>query len=60
MAVDPRLLEILACPLCKTGVTPTPDGKALLCHSCSRRYPIVDDIPIMLVEEATLVSEDRP
>jgi len=59
MTVDPRLLEILACPLCKTEVVLTPDGAGLLCRSCRRRYPIVDDIPIMLVEEATVQSEDR-
>ncbi len=60
MAVDPRLLEILACPLCKTEVKLTPDGTGLACRSCRRRYPIVDDIPIMLVEEATVLPEDRP
>ncbi|MBI1951251.1 MAG: Trm112 family protein [Acidobacteria bacterium] len=60
MAVDPRLLEILACPLCKTEVKLTPDGTGLVCRSCRRRYPIVDDIPIMLVEEATIPPEDRP
>ena len=60
MAVDPRLLEILACPLCKTEVELTPDGTGLVCRSCRRRYPIVDDIPIMLVEEATILPEDRP
>ena len=60
MAIDPKLLEILACPLCKTEVTITPDRTGLLCRSCRRRYPIVDDIPIMLVEEATILPEDRP
>ena len=60
MALDPRLLEILACPLCKTEVSLTPDGTGLVCRSCRRRYPIVDDIPIMLVEEATILPEDRP
>ncbi len=60
MAVDPRLLEMLACPLCKTEVKLTPDGTGLVCGSCRRRYPIVDDIPIMLVEEATILPGDRP
>ena len=58
--MDPRLLEILACPLCKTEVILTADGTGLVCRSCRRRYPIVDDIPIMLVEEATVLPEDRP
>jgi uncharacterized protein len=60
LALDPKLLEILACPECKTGVTPTADGRALVCGSCRRRYPVVDDIPVMLVEEASLPGEDRP
>jgi uncharacterized protein YbaR (Trm112 family) len=60
MPVDPQLLEVLACPMCKTEVTLTPDGTGLVCHSCRRRYAIVDDIPIMLVEEATVLPEDAP
>jgi uncharacterized protein YbaR (Trm112 family) len=60
VALDPKLLEILACPLCKTEVRPTPDGKGLVCGSCRRRYPVVDDIPIMLVEEAIVEEEGRP
>lgn len=54
MAVDSKLLEILACPACKTEVRPTPDGQGLVCGTCRRRYPIVDDIPVMLIDEATL------
>ena len=38
---------------------PTPDGVALRCVSCGRRYAIVDDIPVMLVEEATIEPEGR-
>lgn len=60
MAVDPKLLEILACPLCKTEVRLAADGTGLVCRSCRRRYPIVDDIPVMLVEEASIEPEDRP
>jgi uncharacterized protein YbaR (Trm112 family) len=54
MTVDPELLEILACPVCKTKVELTADGAGLRCNSCRRTYPIRDDIPIMLPEEATL------
>lgn len=54
MPVDPKLLEVLACPVCKTGVQPTPDGAGLLCATCHRRFPVVDDIPIMLIEEAAI------
>lgn len=59
MALDPRLLEILACPLCKTDVKLTADGKGLKCVSCHRVYPIRDDIPVMLIDEAS-IEPDRP
>ena len=48
--IDKELLEILACPLCKTEVKL--EGEKIVCSRCGRRYPIKDDIPIMLVEEA--------
>ena len=44
------LLEILACPVCKTDIRLENDK--IVCTKCGRRYPIKDDIPIMLVEEA--------
>jgi uncharacterized protein YbaR (Trm112 family) len=58
MSIDPKLLEILACPICKTEVRLTADGQGLLCRSCRRRYAIVDDIPIMLAEEASIEPEE--
>lgn len=54
MTIDKELLEILACPLCKEEVQPTPDGNGLKCIRCGRVYPIRDGIPVMLVEEATI------
>ena len=54
MAVDPELLEILACPHCKTPVTLVKNGTALKCDTCKRVYPIKDDIPVMLIDEATI------
>ena len=54
MAVDPALLEILVCPECKTPVTLVKNGTALKCERCRRVYPIKDDIPVMLVDEATI------
>ena len=47
MAVDPELLEILACPNCKTKVELIKGGTALKCPQCRRVYPIKDDIPVM-------------
>ncbi len=51
--VDPRLLEILVCPRCK-GELEYETGKEerLVCHSCSVAFPVKDDIPVMLMEEA--------
>jgi len=54
MPVDPELLAILACPECKTPVTPGKDGAALKCERCKRVYPVKDDIPVMLLDEATI------
>ena len=53
MAIHPDLLEILACPVCKTPVEPV-KGDGLRCQQCKRVYPVRDDIPIMLPEEATI------
>ncbi|MBI2885052.1 MAG: Trm112 family protein [Candidatus Omnitrophica bacterium] len=48
--IDPTLLEILACPACKTPLTL--EGERLACGSCGRRYPVRDGIPVLLVDEA--------
>ncbi len=54
MPIDAELLEILACPACKTPVVLVKDGAALKCERCRRVYPIKDDIPVMLLDEATV------
>jgi uncharacterized protein YbaR (Trm112 family) len=56
MPVPPELIEILRCPKCKSTVELKPDGSALKCTNaeCSLVYPIKDDIPVMLIEEATV------
>jgi len=54
MAVHPDLLEVLACPNCKTPVTLVKDGTAVKCNTCKRVYAIKDDIPVMLIDEATI------
>ena len=48
--IDPEFLSLLACPVCKTAVTQ--EGEWLRCAQCGRRYPIRNEIPVMLVEEA--------
>ena len=52
MAIHKELLEILACPKCKGDVVLTEPQDALVCEACKLRYPIKDDIPIMLIDEA--------
>jgi uncharacterized protein len=54
MPIDPELLAILACPACKAEVVLVKDGTALKCATCHRVYPIKDDIPVMLIDEATI------
>lgn len=52
MAVNQELLGILACPQCKGSLRLEASPEALCCDSCKLRYPIRDDIPIMLIDEA--------
>ena len=57
MAVSKELLDLLVCPQCKTPVKMTADAKGLKCATCHRVYPVRDDIPIMLVDEARVEKE---
>ncbi|MFN0088454.1 MAG: Trm112 family protein [Blastocatellia bacterium] len=57
MEMSPEFLEILRCPACRERIEPAADGSALKCVSCRRVYPIRDDIPILIVEEATIEEE---
>jgi uncharacterized protein YbaR (Trm112 family) len=52
MALDKELLEILACPKCKGDLEYKENEQVLECAACRLRYPIKDDIPIMLIDEA--------
>ncbi len=54
--IDQKLLEILACPLCKTEVKlQQKNGQEyLVCVQCKRMYPIRENIPVMLIEEAVI------
>jgi len=48
--IDPQLLNILACPDCKSDVE-VKDGK-IVCVKCGKKYPIRDGVPVMLIDEA--------
>ena len=52
MPIDKELLAILACPKCKGDIKLTDKGDGLVCQACKLMYPIKDDIPVMLVDEA--------
>jgi len=52
MAISQELLEILACPKCKGDVRLTDKQDGLVCNACKLMYPIKDDIPVMLIDEA--------
>ena len=54
MAISPELLEILRCPQCKSKVEIKPDQSGLKCTQCKRVYPVRDDIPVMLIDEARI------
>jgi uncharacterized protein YbaR (Trm112 family) len=54
MALSEQLLDILACPQCKGPVRLLDDGSALVCPSCRLKFPVRDDIPVMLVDEAKI------
>ena len=55
--VDPRLLEILVCPRCKGELEYKTDGdESLICRKCAVAFPVRNDIPVMLIDEAVPIS----
>jgi uncharacterized protein YbaR (Trm112 family) len=58
MSLSPDFLEILRCPACKAKVELKPDDSALKCVQCKRVYAIRDEIPIMLVDEASIEEDE--
>lgn len=59
LTIPKYALDILVCPVCKTRVELLADESGLKCVSCRRVYPIRDEIPVMLPEEATIAEENR-
>ena len=55
--IDARLLEILVCPKCKGELEYVTEGdESLICHECALAFPVRDDIPVMLMDEAVPVT----
>ncbi|HEY5764013.1 MAG TPA: Trm112 family protein [Rhodocyclaceae bacterium] len=57
--MDTRLLDILVCPVCKAELDYRKDARELICKPCRVAYPIRDDIPIMLEDEARRLEESE-
>lgn len=59
--MDPKLLEILVCPLCKGPLVWKKDAQEFVCKGDRLAFPVRNDIPVMLEEEArTLGPEEEP
>lgn len=56
MPIDKELLAILACPKCKGDIHLNEKGDGLVCNVCKLMYPIKDDIPVMLIDEAIPIT----
>lgn len=57
--MDARLLEILVCPVCKGPLDFRKTNQELVCKACRLAYPVRDDIPVMLEEEARQLSPEE-
>lgn len=55
--IKKELLDILACPKCKGPIESDETQSNLICRQCKLVYPVKDDIPIMLIDEATPLEE---
>ncbi|MGQ9508303.1 MAG: Trm112 family protein [Thermodesulfobacteriota bacterium] len=59
MTLNQELLEILACPKCKGEIFLNQGGDGLICKACRLVFPIRDDIPVMLIDEALPYLEEE-
>jgi len=60
MSLDTRLLDILACPLCKGPLKFHRERQVLVCRMDRLGYPVREGVPVMLVEEAAQLAADDP
>ena len=54
MSLTEEIVSILACPKCRGGLNPAADGSGLLCKACNLVYPVRNDVPVLLIEDARL------
>ena len=56
MNLDSHLLDVVVCPACRQSLASDEAASELVCVGCGRAYPVVDDIPVLLVDEARTPS----
>lgn len=54
MSIKPEILALIVCPACHAKIELKADNSGLKCVACHRVYPIRDEIPVLLVDEATI------
>lgn len=59
MSIDPKLLEILVCPICKGPLDYRRDRQELVCKADRLAFPVKDDIPVMIEEDARELAPDE-
>ncbi|ORU93601.1 MAG: tetraacyldisaccharide 4'-kinase [Cycloclasticus sp. symbiont of Poecilosclerida sp. N] len=57
--MDKKLLDILACPSCKSGLKYVKEEQELICVPCRLAYAVRDNIPIMLIDEARKITSEE-
>jgi hypothetical protein len=57
MALSKELVNILVCPQCRGDLALTDNDTGLVCAACRLKYPVRDDIPIMLIDEAEKIDK---
>lgn len=58
MKITAEFVEMMICPACRAKVKLKEDGSGIKCTACRRVYPVRDDIPVMLVDQATIEDEE--
>lgn len=57
LSLNKELLDLLVCPACKDELELTAEEDGLICRACGQVYPIIDEIPVMLIPEAVPLAE---
>lgn len=58
MNLDEKLLELIVCPACHADLAVDTATEELVCTGCGLAYPVRDDIPVLLIDEARQTNDD--